>query len=169
MDISRMTLHRRAVRVRLRGGRFLEGKIHIAEGQALSGFLSSKRFFLNLTEVRWVDATQTDTLPHLSVRLPEIIWAEPLDPALHLSSAILPATDSREVELHLDGGTRLHVRMNVARETRMSDYLDANPAFLPLWSMRVVGRDEVIERVALNHAAIEAIRELEETDPHRRS
>ncbi len=58
--------------------------------------------------------------------------------------------------------------MNVARETRMSDYLDANPGFLPLWSVRIVGTGETVERVALSHDAIEVIRELERTDPRER-
>jgi hypothetical protein len=162
-----MLLNRRSVRVHLRGGRSFVGTIHIAEGQSLAGFLSSKRYFVNLTNVRWEDAAEAGPFPHLSVRIRQIIWVEPLDPELRLTSAIVPPEDSREVELQVDGGTRLSVQMSVARETRMTDYLDANPAFIPLWAVRVAGRDHVVERVALNHDAIHVIRELGETDPRQ--
>lgn len=140
------------------------GRIHIPEGQALAGFLSSKPYFLNLTEVQWEDGAEP-RLPHLSVRIRQIVWVEALDPDLRLSSVVLPPEDNREVELQVDGGGRLQVRMSVAREMRMSDYLDANPSFIPLWSVRVAGRDGVVDRVALNHDAIHVIRELGETDP----
>jgi hypothetical protein len=156
-----MLLHRRSVRVQLRGGRSFVGIIHIAEGQSLAGFLSSKPHFVNITGVRWEDAPAQGALPHLSVRRGQIVWVEPLEAELRLTSAIVPPEDSREIELHVDGGVRLQVRMSVARETRMSDYLDANPSFIPLWSVRVTGRDHVVDRIALNHDAIHDVRELE--------
>ncbi|HSM03640.1 MAG TPA: hypothetical protein VK858_03425 [Longimicrobiales bacterium] len=163
-----MSLHRRAVRVRLTNERIVEGQIHITEGQSLTSFLSTKLYFLNLTDVEWSAGGAHGVLPHVSVRLGQIVWVEPLEPGLHLSSATLPSEESRSVELHVDHDVRLQVKMNVARETRMSDYLDANPGFLPLWSVRIVGSDEQVERVALNHGAIEIIRELERTDPKER-
>lgn len=161
-----MSFIRRPVRLRLKGGRTLSGKIHISEGLPLLGFLSSRNHFLNLTDVTWSDRdVDAGDLPHLSVRLSQIVWVEPQERGLHLSSATLPTAESRAVELHLEGDLRLTVQLNIARETRMSDYLDANTSFLPLWSARVVPTAEVMERVALNHEAILAIRELEETDP----
>lgn len=159
-----MSLHCRAVRVRLPGGRSLQGQIHVAEGQSLSAFLGARRHFLNLTEVRRDDAPDGPVLPHLSVRLRQIMWVEPLDPALHLSSATILAGESRRIELQLEGGHLLHVQLNVARETRMSDYLDANAWFIPLWSVLFVEEGIMVERVALNHSAILTIRELEEGD-----
>lgn len=164
-----MSLHRRAVRVRLRKNRALTGQIHISDGPSLTAFLSGKLFFLNLTDVLWEGSTEDTRLPHLSVRLDEIIWVEPLEASLHLSSASLPSEEARDVELHVDRDLKLHVQLNVARETRMSDYLDANPGFLPLWTVRIVGGGEPLDRVALNHQAIEVIRELERTDPRERS
>jgi hypothetical protein len=166
-----MSLNRRAVRVRLRNNRALTGQIHITEGQSLSTFLSTKLHFLNLTHVRWAGSEGEPLLPHLSVRLHQIIWVEPLEPELHLSSAALPSEAARKIELQVDAGDRWHrlqVEMNVARETRMSDYLDANPGFIPLWSVRLVGGEETVDRVALNHRALAVIRELEDTDPRQR-
>lgn len=162
-----MSLHRRRVRVRIRKNRSLTGQIHITEGQSLANFLSIKHHFLNLTDVQWSDSVG-DPLPHLSVRIGQIIWVEPLDPALHLSSAALPSEEPRNIEMVVDERVRLHVQMSVARETRMTDYLDANPGFIPLWSVGLVDSAETVERAALNHAAIEVIRELEDTDPKSR-
>ncbi|MGD2069251.1 MAG: hypothetical protein PVI57_11305 [Gemmatimonadota bacterium] len=159
-----MSLKRRSVRVRLRRGSTLRGRIHIPEGQSLTEFLGSKLFFLNLTEVLW-EAGGEKPLPHLSVRLSQVTWVEPLDPALSLSSARPPAEEERRVELHVGGFTKLHVQLKVARETRMSDYLDANPSFIPLWAVRVPGEVTVVDRVALNHDAIEAVRELGDEEP----
>ncbi|MDT8341816.1 MAG: hypothetical protein RQ751_09915, partial [Longimicrobiales bacterium] len=91
----------------------------------------------------------------------ELLRFEP--PAPHVGRYV-----ARDVELHVDGGERLHVQLNVARETRMTDYLDANPGFIPLWSVRVVRSGTTVERAALNHRAIEMIREMDATDPRER-
>jgi hypothetical protein len=41
----------------------------------------------------------------------------------------------------------------------MSDYIDANPSFVPLRAARIGESGEVIERLAINHRAILTIRE----------
>jgi hypothetical protein len=167
-----MSLNRYAVRVRLRNDRALTGQIHMAEGQSLATLLGTKLYFLNLTDVQWAGSSEAELLPHLSIRLDQIVWVEPLDTALSLTSAALPSEESRAIELQVEGDRawgRLQVQMNVARETRMTDYLDANPGFIPLWSVRIVGTGETVERVALNHRSIEVIRELDETDPRQRT
>lgn len=166
-----MSLNRRPVRIRLRNGRRLSAQVHITEGQSLSTFLSTKLHFLNLTDVRWTDGGADEAMDHLGVRIDQIVWVEPVDPGLHLSSAALPSDETRNVELQVSGATgwdRLHVQMNVSRETRMSDYLDANPGFIPLWSVQVVETGETVERAALRHGAILVIRELGKTDPRQR-
>lgn len=163
-----MSFVRHPVRVRLSGTRAVTGTIHIGEGGTLCDFLSSKSSFLNLTEVRWEDSVAGDPLPHLSVGLDQITWVEPKDPALQLSTADRVPEQSRNVELQVDGNLRLRVRLSVAQETRMSDYLEVRPSFVPLWSVQVEGKSGEIERVALNHSAIHVIRELDETDPRSR-
>ncbi len=163
-----MSLNRHAVRVRLRNGATLTGRVHVAEGQPLSTFLSRKLFFLNLTDVEWADSPAEEALSHLSVRLQEIVWVEPLDSRLHVSSAAFPSEETRDVELQIgsrDGWDRLRVKLHVSRETRMSDYLEANPGFIPLLSVRVAGSGEAMERVALNHEAIAAVREVGDSEP----
>lgn len=154
-------LEKKAVRVRLRGGRSLEGMIHIPESLSLLHFLGTKKYFLNLTSVTQPEGTEAgNLLDHLSLRISNVVWIVPLDGTLHVSGTALPAVSSRPVELHLVDGIKLNVDLNIAEEQRMSDYLDANWAFLPLWSARVPSTSEVIERLAVNHEAILAIREL---------
>jgi hypothetical protein len=154
-------LQKKAVQVRLRGGQSLEGVIHIPEGLSLLHFLGTKKYFLNLTSVRQAgDPEDHATIDHLSLRLSNVVWIVPLDGTLHISTASLPADSSRTVELQLVDGARLTVNLNIAQEQRMSDYLDANWSFLPLWSARLPSTSQVIERLAVNHEAILAIREV---------
>lgn len=154
-------LQKKAVQVRLRGGQSLEGVIHIPEGLSLLHFLGTKKYFLNLTSVRQAgDPEDHATIHHLSLRLSNVVWIIPLDGTLHISTASMPADSSRTVELQLVDGARLTVNLNIAEEQRMSDYLDANWSFLPLWSARLPAASQVIERLAVNHEAILAIREV---------
>lgn len=163
-----MSLARRPVRVRLRGHRNLSGRIHIAEGEPLTRFLGSKGLFLNLTEVEW-EGRRDERMPHLSVRLDEVTWVEPREPDLRLTTAVPPDEEGRRVELLVDDDLRLQVRIKLAPETRMSDYLESSPSFLPLWSVELQGRSDVATAIALNRTAIHVVRELDETDPGGRN
>ncbi len=154
-------LQRKTVAVHLRGNRGLSGEIHIAEGQSLTGFLGMKKHFLNLTAVRWEDAPSgSDPLPHLSLRLANVVWVVPKDGSLYLTSAETPTGDGRKAELHLMGGLTLNVTLNIADELRMSDYFDSGPSFIPLRDVQIPSSTRTIDRVAVNHTAVLAIREL---------
>ncbi len=154
-------LQRKRVQVLLRGGRSLEGIIHIPEGQPLLHFLGMKRYFLNLTDVRNAGAGEEEyTIHHLSLRMSNLVWVIPMDDTLFVTTASPPVDSIRTVELQLVDGLTLNVTLNIAEEQRMSDYLDANPGFLPLWSARIPETSQVIERSVVNHEAILAIREL---------
>jgi len=154
-------LHQKKVRVLLRGGSSLEGVIHIPEGMPLLNFLGVKRYFLNLTSVQQGDGTgSAETLEHLSIRLSNVVWVIPLEGTLHISTASAPTGASRTVELQLVDDYTLKVDLNIAEEQRMSDYLDANSGFVPLFSAMLGSRSQVIDRLAVNHEAILAIREL---------
>jgi hypothetical protein len=135
--------------------------MHISDGQSLVGFLGMRRFFLNLTSVRWLDGRGGDEpLPHLSIRISQIVWVAPLDGELPLSSGLSPSEGAREVEFHLVDDLSLTVTLGIADEMRMSDYLDSNTAFIPLRSARPGQGREPIERLAVNHEALLTIREL---------
>lgn len=154
-------LQKKAVHVLLRDGQSLEGVIHIPEGLPLLNFLGIKRFFLNLTSVRRTSPHESSELiEHLSLRISNIVWVVPLDGTLHVSTALAPTSASRTVELQLVDGVTLTVDLNIATEQRMSDYLDANAGFVPLWSAQVQSTSRIIDRLAVNHEAILAIREI---------
>jgi hypothetical protein len=154
-------LQRKPVSVLLRGSRALRGSIHIAEGQALAGFLWMKKHFLNLTAVRWEDSSMgSSSLPHLSVRMANVIWVAPEDGSLYLTSAERPPGTGREAELHLVGGLTLVVTLHIADELRTSDYFDSAPSFIPLRNVRIPSSARTIDRLAVNHEAVLAIREL---------
>ena len=157
-------LQRKAVEVRLRGGQSLQGMIHIPEGLPLLHFLGTKKYFLNLTSVRRSDDPEVELpIDHLSLRLSNVVWILPQDGTLHVSTAYVPADSSRTVELHLVDGLTLTVDLNIADEQRMTDYLDANWSFVPLWSARLASPSRFIERLAVNHESILAIREVPKT------
>jgi hypothetical protein len=154
-------LQKKDVQVLLRGGQSLHGTIHIPEGLPLLNFLGIKRFFLNLTSVRRTDQKSEETVfDHLSIRLSNVVWVIPMDGTLHITSALTPATTRRRVELQLVDGLSLTVSLNLAEEQRMSDYLDANSGFIPLWGAEFPSGSETIERLAVNHEAILAVREV---------
>lgn len=159
-------LKQKPVRVLLRGGDSLDGNIHLPEGVPLLNFLGNKRYFLNLTSVRPTDAPgEEEALEHLSLRVSNVVWVVPLDSSLHVSAALAPTNSSRAVELRLVDGLTLAVKLNISEEQRMSDFLDANSGFVPLLSAQVQSAQvqsgsEVIPRLAVNHEAILAIREL---------
>ena len=154
-------LQRKSVTVLLRGSRSLRGDIHIAEGQSLTGFLGMKKHFLNLTAVRWEDTPAgADPLPHLSLRIANVVWVVPEDGSLYLTSAETPTGEGRKAELHLVGGLTLRVTLNIADELRMSDYFDSGPSFIPQRDVQIPSSTRTIDRLAVNHTAVLAIREL---------
>jgi hypothetical protein len=151
----------RAVRVLLRGKRVLEGKIHIPEGQVLMTFLGMRTHFLNLTSVRWKDEPEdAEPMAHLSLRTSNIVWVVPLEQGLHVSAEPGPGMADRRVQLHLVDGWSLDVTLNISGEQRMSDYFDSNVAFIPLMNAEILSSGAVVERLAVNHTALLAIREI---------
>jgi small nuclear ribonucleoprotein (snRNP)-like protein len=154
-------LRRKEVTVLLVGGRTLQGELHVSEGQSLIGSLSEKQHFLNLTNVVWDDAApQSQPLTHLSIRISNIVWIVPEDGSLYLTSAEDPTDTGRNVELHLVGSLTLHVTLHIAEELRMSDYFDSGTRFVPLRHAHILSTARTIDRLAVNHRSIQAIRDL---------
>ena len=63
-------------------------------------------------------------------------------------------------ELHLVGGLTLNVTLNISDELRMSDYFDSGPTFIPLRDVQIPSSARIIDRLAVNHEAVLAIREI---------
>ena len=151
---------RRLVRFVMRGNRVVEGNIHVTEGQSLSVFLTTRRVLASLTEARWIGPGM-QVLPHLAVRTERILWARSLDDALPISTNVRPVAHARWAELLLDEGGSLQVALYAAEEQRLTDYFDSAPVFLPVTQATVPGTDKMLGPVAVNTAAITAIREIE--------
>ncbi len=159
-------LEQRPVEILLRGGQSLDGILHIPESMPLLNFLGIRRFFLNMTSVKPAGTSGDEAMvEHLSLRLSNVVWVIPREPSLHLSTASAPAGAGRAVVLQLVDGLTLTVDLNIAEEQRMSDYLDANSGFVPLFEARVESSARTIERLAVNHEAILAIREVSGSRP----
>lgn len=155
-------LQQRGVRIRLRRGRIVEGDVHIAQERSLIDFLLVRKHFLNLTSVRWTgDRTwNEERMPHLAIRMSQILWVEPVDPDLRLAASALPSFEGRPVEIHLEGDIPLHLSLHLAEEHRMSDFLDATSDFIPFRRAQILDEDRVVPALAINRAAIMTIREL---------
>jgi len=158
-------LAQKPISVRLKGGGSLEGLIHIPDGLSLLHFMGTKKKFLNLTSVRPSDVSRgQDPIGHLSLRLTNIVWIVPLDGTLHISTASITADAKRSVEIELVDGIKLQVDLHIAEEQRMSDYLDGDWSFLPLWSALDLETSQIFERIAVNHDTILSIREIVDLD-----
>lgn len=154
-------LPNKRVHVFLRGNRHLEGNVHIPEGQSLIPFLMVKKHFLNLTEARWTEGVMGEgTLPHVALRLDQIIWCAPVDGSIALASTVTPASEPRPVELHLEGNLSIRVELHIAPELRMTDYFESAGTWVPLKDARSPSFGDRIPVLAVNSEAVLAIREL---------
>lgn len=146
--------------VYLRGNRHLEGNVHLPEGQSLIPFLTVKKHFLNLTQARWIEGVMGEgELPHVAIRLDQIIWCAPVESSIQLTSGLEPESSARPVELHLEGNLTVRVSLHIAPELRMTDYFESTGTWIPLRDARS-GSFGSIPAMAVNVQAIMAIREL---------
>jgi hypothetical protein len=141
----------------------VEGNIHVTEGQSLTLFMTTRRFFANLTEVKWVGESQQ--LEHLGLRAELIYWAAPLAEDMHVSATLPPTRRERWAELIMDDGTRIKVGLYIAEEQRLTDYIDAATGYLPVRDAIINGREESLGEIVVNTGSVMAIREI---DPPRR-
>jgi hypothetical protein len=151
---------RRRVALILRDGRTVRGNIHVIERQSLVLYLSTRRFFVSLTEAQW-GRQGGPTVSHVAVRADHVFWAAPDDAELSVSSHARPAFRPRWAELILDDGVAIHVALYIAEEQRLTDYLDSASGFVPILEARVVATGERLGEIAVNTGAVLAIREIE--------
>ena len=89
-----------------------------------------------------------------------ILWLVPLDPTLPLQSASRPPDATREVELRIEGGLLMKVRIPLADEQRMSDFFDARPGFIAMRSVQIGSAADPVDRLVMNSESIVTIREM---------
>ncbi|MCI0434464.1 MAG: hypothetical protein L0271_12615 [Gemmatimonadetes bacterium] len=155
-------LARRKVRFHLRNGRQVEGNIHVNEGNSLALWLTTRHFFANLTEARWVGTE--DELSHLAVRADQILWGASLDGRLPVSGVAPPVSRPRWAEIVMGGDSTLHVALYIADDQRLTDYVDAVSGFMPVLSASLLSRATLLGEIAVNTRAILAMHEIGSDD-----
>jgi len=151
---------RRRVRLALANGRAIEGNVHMTEAQSLTVFMATRRYYASLTEASWVDGPGVE-VPHMAVRVDQILWAQPLERGLAVSTAQQATMNPRRAEVTMKDGTTLHGSLFIAEEQRMTDYIDSAFGFLPVHDAVVTPGGERLGGVALNADILLTIREEE--------
>lgn len=147
----------RRLRLFLRDHRVLDANARVPRGQFLATYLASRTRYVNLTGVDWLGTGEK--VPHMVLQVDKILWAASEDGGLPLTSA-RAAGAARRVEVELEGGYLLSAGLLLVANQRLSDYLQAAPAFVPLQDAELRPRDKELGDVVVNHAAIQVVREV---------
>jgi hypothetical protein len=157
------------LRLFLRDHRVLDADVRIPQGQTLATYLASRNRYVNLTGVDWVGTGST--VQHMALKVTTILWASSHVGDLLLTTA-LGSGPARRVRLELTGGYLLSAGLLLVRNQRLSDYLQAAPAFVPLRDAELLPRHTSLGDIVVNQEAIQAVREelpggprAEPTDP----
>lgn len=152
----------RRLRLFLRDHRVLDANARVPRGQYLSTYLASRTRYVNLTGVDWLGTGEK--VGHMALKVDKVLWAASQDGELGLTNA--RGSDTRRVEIELEGGYLLSAGLLLVANQRLSDYLQSAPAFVPLQNAELRPRDKVLGDVVVNQDAIQVVRELdaEETD-----
>lgn len=142
----------------------MEGNIHVTEGQSLTLFLTTRRFFVNLTEARWCRGTGEE-LEHLAVRADHVYFGVPLQKDMAVSATQPPTGVTRWAELIMDDGVVLQVALYIADEQRLTDYIDAASGFLPVRQAVLAAQGDRVGEAVVNTGAVLAIREIKAQQP----
>ena len=154
----------RRLRLFLRDFRMVEAQLALAEGQSLVSWLSNRRSYVNLRGAHWVSTN--DNVQHAVLKVDQVLWAASMDNDVPLVSTS-QASATRAVEIQLDGGLLVRGGLNIGEKQRLSDYLEAQPQFIPLRGGLLMrsGRPAkevnlVLGDVALNQSAVQAMWEI---------
>lgn len=146
----------RRLRFFLRDHRVLDAEARVPHGQSLSTYLASRTRYLNLTGIDWVGTRET--IPHMALKVDSILWASARDKDVSLTG-VVPGGAARRVDVELEGGYLLAAGIHLVDNQRLSDYLQSAPAFIPLRSAALQPRGRALGDVAVNHRAIQSVRE----------
>jgi hypothetical protein len=119
----------RRLRLLLRDFRMLEGSVSLPDGQSLTSFLSSRKSYLHLQDVRWTNTGERASFAVL--RVAQLLWAASPDGDVTLVSASL-SPEPRVVEIQVDGGLLVRAALHIGARQRLGDYLEAAGPFVPL-------------------------------------
>lgn len=134
----------------------LEGAISAADGQLLTNWLGSRKGWVNLTRVHFLESGERK--PHVAIQSNRILWAHAVDGSIALMGVNTAATP-RKVEIQLEGGLALQGTLSLVQRQRLSDYLASFGDFIPVRDARMAVSGEPIGDIAVNQEAIEHLRE----------
>lgn len=141
----------------LRDGTQLEGSAFMSPGQHLTGYLSSRKTYVNLVRVRWPQSGEEAA--HLVLNLGQVLWASALEEDMPLSQ-LMPAAVMRPVEITTEGGLLLQCNLQLGADQRLSDFMSAAGAFLPVFEARLLPSEKLLGNFALNADTVHLVREI---------
>ena len=155
----------RRLRLFLRDFRMIEASAGLADGQALTSWLSNRKSYVNLRGAHW--ASTNDSVQHAVLKVQQVLWAAAVDndiPLTSASSTVAPRT----VEIQLEGGLLVRGGLAVSDKQRLSDYLESQAQFIPVRGAVLLrsGRppkevNVTLGDVVLNQEAVQAIWEVD--------
>jgi type IV pilus assembly protein PilB len=148
----------RPVRLRLRDHTMVEGSISAADGQLLPNWLATRKGWVNLTNVHFIETGEQQ--PHVAIQTNRILWAEELERGISVVGTT-PNMTLRAVEIQLEGGLAVDGALALVQRQRLSDYLASHGEFIPVRDARISGTAERLGDIAVNQEAIEHLRESE--------
>ena len=159
----------RRLRLFLRDFRMLEASASLADGQSLTSFLSSRKNYLHLQDVRWTSTGERASFAVL--RVAQLLWAAAPDGDVpHVSASLAPAP--RVVEIQVDGGLLIRAALHIGTRQRLGDYLEAAGPFIPLQHAHLLRSGRPATRanlllgdIVLHQEAIQAVWESD-SDTH---
>lgn len=147
----------RTVRFALRDGDWVDGGVYLTEGHALAPYIGSRKGgWMNIVGATW--ASEGIAHGHAVIQVDEVLWAVARDRDLRIG-AVGAGNNSREVDILLEDGTRLHGRINLAARQRLSDYLSSCGRFIPVVDAARPHGGECFGDIALNARCVRAVRD----------
>lgn len=147
----------RRIRLFLRDHRILDADASVPDGQFLSTYLATRNRYVNLTAASWLGTGED--VPHLALKVDNILWAASQDGALRLTGAHAAVT-ARRVEVELEGGYMIAAGLLLVDNQRLTDYLQSAPSFVPLQDAELRPRGKKLGNVVVNQHAVQLVREI---------
>lgn len=147
----------RQVRLLVRDGRMVTGRVYVAEAHSLLQYLTTRKTYANLVQVRYAKGDEAP-LDHLALRVDSIVWASSADgdiPLVNHTAAAAP----RPVLLHLPGGDVIQGELVLAPRQRLSDYVDTIGPFLPVHNAVMERTGQSLGDVAIHQTTVLGVRE----------
>lgn len=142
----------------------VEASISVAEGQSLQQYFANRKQYVNMRAAKW--ASSDEQVRHAVLKVEQVLWAAALDNDIPLINAAAQGTP-REVEIQLDGGLLVRAGLSIGEGQRLSDYLEAQPQFIPVRAAQLLrsGRpakevNVALGDIVLNQMAVQAMWEV---------